>query len=1729
MTRDEILDDLLTLMSEILPNVSPKEMINMPFLEIGANSLILMEMMRTISSRYNVSLVIKQFFEELTTLDALATYLERNQFKDVIDDKKLSQTESPEIFQIPDMTDIDYISDLANDASEIEIIFSQQLQAAKNAVSEVVQQQLDFLKKQGLTSHLNDKSQPVQKMIKSPVSDENRSKAPQSAVSPQVMLSPLEIRARGLTKKQQHHLESLIKRYTERTKTSKKLAQRYRPVLADSRASVGFRFTTKEMLYPIIGKRAKGARIWDVDDNEYIDITMGQGVTLFGHHAPFIEEALASEPKDVIQLGPRDPNVGEAAKIITELTGMDRVTFTNSGTEAVMAALRLARAVTGKSKIVMFENSYHGHSDGTLGRPDWQDDNLFTEPAAPGIPIEAVHNILVLEYDTEKALDYIRSHTTELAAVIVEPVQSRRPDLQPKTFLQQLRKITQEHNIVLIFDEMITGFRLHPGGAQAFFGVKADLATYGKVIGGGMPIGVIAGKSEIMDQIDGGMWAYGDASYPEVERVAFGGTFCQHPLTMTTTLATLKYLKKHSPDLQERLNKMTKRLAETLNAFFVENEVPIEIVYCGSQFRFAFSTNLELLFYHLMEKGVFIWEWRNYFLSTAHTDNDVDDIINAVKESIQEMRDGDFLPALSKKKNISISANESIIPLTEAQKQLYALSIISEKGSTSYNICNVIQLTGHLDISAIQKAIHTVIERHESLRTIIKNKTQQEILTNVKIDIPLIDFSHPDHKDQELKEWIKEKNTTQFNLSQGPLFQPYMIKLDTNQHLMVLTAHHIIIDGISINIILQDIAAIYSSIVNNQEISFDPSTQYREYVQWRCNELNTINEKYWLEKLSGELPVLDLPTDRQHPPLKTYQGQRMTFFLDDHACKNLEKLSKSNGCTPFMMFFSIYALWLHRLAQQDDIIVGIPVTGRPEDNRSHSLVGYGTHLLPMRSCIQWDQSFLDYLKYIRGNFLDALHHQDYPFANLINQLKLNRDGSQSLIVSTVFNLDRPGNVPVFHDLRSEWMPQPIFYTAFDMTFNLTEIENKYVLDCDFNTDIYDPSTIQQFVGHYQTLINQILKNPDNNVSKLSLLNETQLKQLIVDFNDTQTEYPKDKCIHHLFESQVEKCPNDIAVVYKDQQLTYHELNQKASQLAHFLIDLNVTAETIVGICVERSLEMIIGIIGILKSGGAYLPLDPSYPKARLTFMLDDANAPILLTQKNIMEQLNIDSQLNSKIIYLDHDWNDISTAKDTNPESNVNPDHLAYIIYTSGSTGKPKGTMIIHQGLMNYLSWACNEYNVAQGPGTPVNSSISFDATITSLFTPLMVGKRVELLPENIPEIESLHQALSSKTNWSLVKITPAHLDLLNTLLPQDQFKKQSRAFILGGEALYSKTVSLWTQKAPETRLINEYGPTETVVGCCVYEIDPEISTSGAVPIGKPIANTQLYILDERLQPLPIGVPGELYIGGDGVARGYINREKLTAEKFIASPFSDNRLYKTGDLARFRDDGIIEYLGRMDNQVKIRGFRVEPGEVESLLTNFSEITESVVTVHELSAQDLRLIAYFVADKKVQSGDIRHYLSDHIPSFMIPAAFVQMDSMPLTTNGKIDRKALPIPEDMRTQSTVDYVSPKTETQSIIADIWKKVLRVSKVGIYDNFFESGGHSLLIPEVYDLLLKKFDRKDFTAIDLFKYPTINALANFLSQQAGHDITKKLSIKQIAKRQKQAFQRRKKIIKKRD
>jgi len=595
------------------------------------------------------------------------------------------------------------------------------------------------------------------------------------------------------------------------------------------------------------------------------------------------------------------------------------------------------------------------------------------------------------------------------------------------------------------------------------------------------------------------------------------------------------------------------------------------------------------------------------------------------------------------------------------------------------------------------------------------------------------------------------------------------------------------------------------------------------------------------------------------------------------------------------------------------------------------------------------------------------------------------------------------------------------------------------------------------------------------------------QQFLAEFNNTARAYPYDKCVHELFQAQVERTPSAVAVVAGERQLTYAELNERANQLARFLRRFGIGPDSLVGLCVDRSLEMVVGILGVLKAGAGYVPMDPTYPADRLAFMLQDANVFVLLTQSDLLDQL---PPHNGPRLSLDTDWDVIAKERRDNLAAWANPANLAYVIYTSGSTGKPKGVMIHHRGLVNYLTWAAESYEVAAGCGAPVHSSFSFDLTITSLFAPLLVGRSIFLVADGI---ENLAEALLARENYSLVKITPAHLRALAELMPANEVRGRVRTLVIGGEALHMESLAFWRTHAPMTRLINEYGPTETVVGCCVYEVTEEDPAAGPVPIGTPVANSQLYVLDDSLQPVEKGTTGELYIGGDGVGMGYLNRKQLTDQRFILDPFSRNRrgrLYRTGDLARFNEEGNLVYVGRIDNQVKIKGFRIELDEVETILNQCAGVRDCAVVARDEATGEKRLIAYVAVDETQQEmNELRKTMKARVPEYMVPTTFVKMESLPLTTNGKVDRQALPAPDRKQNDCTQDCAAKPTQVETTLMKIWAEVLRVEHVGVNDNFFDLGGDSIL----GTLILARAAQAGvkISPRELFAHQTIAALAN--------------------------------------
>ncbi|MBN1991918.1 MAG: amino acid adenylation domain-containing protein [Anaerolineae bacterium] len=1725
--RETILSTLRAVAAELLKTSPDNVDEHASFLELGADSLIVVEANRRIENTYGLQLKNRQFFEELSTLAALAAYIDQNLPPDwgapespppdlTVDTSPPPET--PNITTAPvEPPKSAAKQKSAAPATAVERIMAQQLET----MSQLMAQQLEVLR--GRRSAPELPQTPAVNEVRPALAQMPMLPAASSALPfpiPQVAKTP----SPHLTPQQADHLAALVERYTQRTPQSKQLTQRYRPVLADNRASAGFRFSIKEMLYPIVGQRAEGARMWDVDGNEYIDLTMGFGVNLFGHRPNFITAALQAQLQQGMQLGPQTKLAGEVAELISELTGMARVIFCNSGTEAVMTALRLARAATGRPKVAMFAGAYHGHFDGTLAMARNGTEDPAGIPVLPGISPNMVADVLVLDYGSPQSLDVLQRHADQLAAVLVSPVQSRQPDLQPREFLHQLRQFTTNNNIALIFDEIITGFRIHPGGAQAWFGVTADMATYGKIIGGGMPIGVVAGRAEYLDGVDGGMWQYGDNSYPGAETTFFAGTFCKHPLAMAAARATLQHIKTQGPQLQARLNRQTDQLVATLNNYFSQNHVPIRVAHFGSLFRFEFSGNMDLLFYHLLEKGIYVWEGRACFLSTAHTDDDLAAIIQAVTASIDELRAGGFLPQPAGQAIESSPPSPAgpttpppparvtpqnepdpqvirRVPLTEAQKQLWALAQLWEGGSLAYNMCVGLQLRGPLRLEAMQQAVQQVVARHEALRTTISSDGQfQEIWSTWPVELSLTDYSNVPEPEHEAKAtaWLNAESRHLFDLTRGPLFRAGLLKLAANRHVAALTAHHIVADGWSAGVLMQELGARYSAICQGRQIQWDPPMQFRTYAEWLAQQNQTkamaAHEAYWLAQFANSIPVLNLPTDHPRPAIRTYRGRRKSVRLPAHLGRKLRQVGLEHNCTLFMTLLAAYIVLLHRLTGQDDVRVDIPTSGRTLEG-SETMVGFCANQLPIRSYLTGPTTFAAHLAKTRELLLDAYEHHDYPYARLLDHL-FKRKNSPSPLATTIFNMNPPIPMPEVFELEAEWFSEPINFVAHEISLHATELDDgQLALDCDYDCTLFEDATIARILGHFETLLQAIVVDPHQPIAQLPLLTPAERHQLLVDFNNPPVAYPQSN-LPELFAAQVERTPEAVALVFEDQQLTYHELNARANQVAHHLQTLGVGPEVLVALYVERSLDLVVGLLGILKAGGAYVPLDPALPPERLAFILADTQAPLVLTQQALAEKL---PPRETGFVYLDTDWPLIARHSKQNPTTIISPENAAYVIYTSGSTGEPKGVVVTHGNISRLFEATQGWFNFDHRDVWTLFHSYAFDFSVWELWGALLYGGRLVVVPYWISRSPAAFYKLLAKEQVTVLNQTPsAFRQLIQTEETLGANPNLAlRRVIFGGEALEPQSLTPWFERhgdqAPQ--LVNMYGITETTVHVTYQPLTTkDLKTTSGSPIGTPIPDLQVYILDQTRQPVPIGVVGELYVGGAGVARGYLNRPALTAEKFIPNPFLDDEnktsiLYQTGDLARYRADGSLEYLGRIDRQVKIRGFRIELGDVEAAINQHPQVRQSVV-VDQDTPTGPQLVAYIVSTQSEPpaTGELHRFLRDKLPDYMLPAIFVNLDDIPLTPNGKTDYRALPMPGPANLKSTADFVPPQTPTEKLLAQLWADVLGLEKVGIHDDFFELGGHSIVAIQIITRAYQAGLR--VTPQQLFQYHTIAELA---------------------------------------
>ncbi|MEU0110930.1 MupA/Atu3671 family FMN-dependent luciferase-like monooxygenase [Streptomyces sp. NPDC006251] len=1958
---------------------------------------------------------------------------------------------------------------------------------------------------------------------------------------------------------QQAHLADLVRRYTAKTPTSKRIAQRYRRVLADSRAVVGFRSGTKEMLYPIAGRRASGARLQDVDGNEYVDITMGFGVLLFGHEPDFVTEAVRAHLSRGIQLGPRAVETGEAAELLAELTGLERVAFANSGTEANSAAIRLARAATGRDKIVTFLGAYHGHADNVLGRAatSGSDADGITVPVSRGVPQAAVADLLVLDYGSDTALEAIARNAGDIAAVVVEPVQSRHPSLQPVEFVRKLRELTRRHGIVLLFDEMLTGFRPAPRGAQELYGVAPDLATYGKLLGGGFPIGAIAGRADIMDGVDGGYWSYGDDSYPPADTTFFGGTYIQHPVSMVAARAVLAHLKEHSPGLQERLNARTAELAATLNGFFEAEEYPLRMSHFGSQFRFEHRADMELLYHHLMLRGVHVWEWRNFFLSTAHSDGDIEFVADAVRDSLRELRSAGFFPggplvrpkasppkpdpklqpepetepgpkpqpqpqaapgpiasvaampwnaaatitaprpapandaapntapakdpaprtaptqqasprtpdfsvyffgdypqdasspphgqyellletarfadrhgfhalwmperhfhsfgglfpnpavlaaALSREtERIRLNAGSVVLPLhdpirvaeewsmvdnlsggrvgigvaagwnskdfaffpdrfgrhkelmyeqledvrtlwrgaalrrttgdgeadlrlfprpvqdtpplytavvgnpasyelaarhdlgvvtnlmtqsveqlgeniaryrrtrarhgldpdagrvavllhtfladdhdtarTEAYEPLSRymraslslfsgvtsslghsvdLAALSEDdlealfrraygrycdqraligtadgvrpvvdavtaagadeivalvdfgvaadrlraglprldalrrhydrrataapapprpapvrpapadaplspgqervwflerllpGRTAYNEIKAIRLDGPLDVPALRAALRGLVARHEGLRTVVRERggePRQVIRASAEPDFEVVDATAA--PGTALRDVLSAESGRRFDLADGPLFVTRLVRTAEAEHVLVLSLHHIVVDAASATVLARDLSALYRAERDGTPHALPALTwSYADHARELAASAHSREAEedlaYWRTALGGELPVLALPTDRPRPATMTSNGRAVFHTLDPELSRRLREMSRTRRSTLFMTLLAGYAAMLHRVTGQTDLVVGTPISDRPE--RAEHLLGFFVNTLALRLDLSGDPAFGTLLDRVRTVALDAYDHARVPFETVVRELAPARAVDRTPVFQTFaefqraepFRFDLPGIEATPLDAGPD-------KALTDLTVYFTDQPHGVRCHLEYNTDLFDRHTVDRFFATFRDLLAAAVDDPGTPLSRLA----PPAPDTAADGDPVPEAWrhgpsrpPADTTLHALVARRAAAQPHSTAVISGDTRLTYRELDDRAERLASALGERDAAgADGTVALWLPRSADLVVAMLAVLRTGRAYVPLDPSLGRARAEQIIAECGAGTLVSTREDAAALKLPGHVT--VVPPD------ATARGGRAgESAPGGQAPCCVLYTSGSTGTPKGVVVPHRAVVDLCEWQHRRFAFTPADRGAVVCSQSFDASLLEIWPALTAGASVTIADEDRRR-DPLALARWYAEQGVTFSILPTALgEQLLRLPPAEQ--PPLRHLLLGGDVLR-------TRPRPEApyETVNVYGPTEVTVLCTTETVSPQGQEPGrSIAIGRPADNVTLSVLDTAGSPVPVGAVGELYVGGPGVALGYLHRPRLTEERFLPDPdgAQDGRRYRTGDLVRWRTDGTLEFCGRADDQVKIRGFRVEPEEVSRVLATLDGVRAAAVLARRDNRGEAYLAAYAVpADPIDAAADDRQAFADllaeelaaRLPEYLVPRAWRVLPALPVTGNGKLDRSALPAPDLVTTAPSHRPVPTTTgepaaghraDVERRVRELWAAEFGTDPDALKADasFFDLGGHSITAMRLVNQVREEFGT-DYPMLSFYQEPTLRAMTARLARAA--------------------------------
>ncbi len=1677
-----------------LCGMDPEEIAtNVTFLELGFDSLLLTQVTKGIKDAFGIRITMRQLLSETPSVETVVAHL----------DAALPEEEAPAPVPEPTATPITP-TNLGNPA--LDSIIQQQLT------------QLDMMRAQISAITGQPIAAPPAPAI---TSEETALPKPAPAIAFSVDTSSVE-----LTKAQQAHLDALVARYTKKTATSKALTAEYRSYYADPRTASGFKSAWKEMIYQIATESSKGSHITDIDGNDYVDMLNGFGPGFFGHSPDFVVEAIQEQMIKGFEVGPQMRLAGETAKLFCELTGADRASFVCTGSEAAQAAMRLTRTVTGRDKIVVFNHDYHGNFDEVLVRQANNGAKLRTLPMAPGVPRNSVAEIIVLDYGTDESLTKIRELAPDLAAIVIEPIQSRNPEHRPKEFIQEIRKITEASGTAMVFDEVITGFRTGLKGAQEYYGIEADLACYGKVIGGGMPIGVVAGKREFMDTFDGGHWEYGDDSMPSAPVTFFAGTFVRHPLAIAACRACLLHMKQLPENTWLNLRERATTFVEGISTLFEETGFPAKIVNFGSQIFIRVDSSdpfANLLFFHLREKGVFLLEGFPSYITLAHTDADLARVTASFKESVRTLQAAGFCGGTA------IEEIPSECATTAAQREIFLACKIDPTFALAFNEVTTLHMLGELDLPALRRALDATVAQHSALRSTFSDDGETLRIAET-LEVPLGGST-------DIDATIDHEATTSFDLENGPLIRATLVRNADTDHTLVINIHHAICDGLSYNNVIDTLARAYAPGQESTGL-LAPAPQFPHFAATQPDaHEHTKSLEYWTSIYSDDVPNLDLPLSYPRPPILTYEGATIFHTIGTQLTESIRLFGAKNGATLQSTLTAAFSSLVHKLSGSTDLIIGIPAAQHAIGDAA-DMVGHTVNMLPVRLKVEPDAPFTTTLHTTRDTLLSAFEHQACTYSEVLKNLPdLKRDPSRTTLVDLSFTLERMDTHSEFEGLETVFAPVPKPASQNTLFLNAIQSSRGLLLEARFNTSLLKDTTVSRWLSAFEILLEQITTRPEATVSALQTnmgvntrpvplagprsLNASGTESVPIHRTtsipiappaapveqapvapaqtaqvparaDITTKVPLNPrslaaqhddplpLLHDGFLRAVAETPMAPAVIQGVTTYTFAELDRRSTAVAGALQAEGVGPGHAVIICHDRTPDLIAAVFGVLKIGACFAPVAPSDPEGRKAHIAKETGAAVCLGEPVTgLRHATVDSCVASNQRY-------IPVAI---PESNP-----AYIIFTSGSTGKAKGVVISHATAGTHCKKSAQFYGLKATDHALVMGSATFDIFIEQVFSPFFAGAALVLRGDVIWTPREFHDTAAA-SGITHISLTPAYLhELISFWHSEKNFSELKIHTTIGaGDVMNPQTVVLWRDLENRPRLFNGYGPTEETIYTTIYQVQetdrPENDPHG-VPIGTAITNRTVYIIGEDGKLAPQGTPGEIYIGGSAHAMGYLNDPRRTKEYWQDDPESTDggKRYKSGDRGLILPDGNIAFLGRVDHQLKIRGFRIEAAEIETAIRSVPEVGQSLVVKNDVG----ELVGYMTPANGTAPDPVkvREHLAASLPDYMVPSVVLAIDAFPLNLNGKIDRSNLPSPGTNLSTAAPSEMNP---VEQKLAELWKEVLKLDSIGPDDDFFLIGGHSMAGLQLFTKIDKVFG-KALPLGTLFTAPTIRSLATHIS-----------------------------------